>query len=1121
MSLLTESVATVELATARPTVIRDARRSLLPQNYATLLGLLAVREADDGLPGRAPRLARDELAAQVDELIEYGVLKLRPRERSGANAEVDDSGTPLMADAQRREWISETLRELLDKLQHELGRSRDLVIRDAQAIEIAHELVRIDLLEAADTLRALRRLVAGASEVDTSRASVAALAERAKSAGDAFRAAHTSGSLPRPWLTHVKRALTAGLIEAHRLSILVSDLSFPDPAALADVEASAAALQELGDEAGALVGLIKASTDEARLSTVGDRAAEYVERYGKSGTALDTKDEAAISEALQQQWRRMRSRAGHELASAQEWVARDDLVAELDAFWQEQGGGVFAVIGIGGAGKTALVSRLLEVNDWLSTSYSAGGPDGIFIWSCYDSDSVSDLVATASRFFERYLTVGQRRALGDSPPTDVSRLVETLRRATGRYLVVLDGLERLQVEAHSLPRPAGISQVSSGGFGLGYTRGEFEDPAVARLLKFIARNTVVKVIATSREPLATLAADPGYRERDVTKMDDRSAASLLASRGVQGDTEALAELANQFDNHALTLWIVGGWLKLHHRGDPAAVALLQDVRSIPGEDDFARAVRKLNAVLNDVLTQLDETEAELLNVVAALSIPFPLHLLSRIVQQRAKQRGSAVPAPAMIDKSIGTLAVRGLTSSGTEQHGDETLFSHVLVRSFYYGQLAPEDKRSLHELINRELNDVIAALPKENADRGVLIRERFRQLVALGRYEEAYEVYRTDLGGYLGLGWREGKHHDGARLMQMFIEGDVQDRNLKHRATLDGVLHIKNLGLLDEAAAVLERLEIEEAGDLHEHAADSAHNLAGIYLMRGRLRDALQAARRATGYAEQGQDHDYLREAFARLADVAVRVGDASTAQVAHEKVLAYYEPNAHVLQLPGLSIAWLSLLQENWQAASEAVAFARAALESREQTRGSSLGMLRARLEAVRAGVAVHFRDLDGALAARDYLYEWALAQSSDQEMVAVAHLTAGRVARAESQLDAAEQAFRIAEEVAREGGLGLHWIDAKVEQAALAVQNGLPAEGIDHANMALAGLTETTDPGIIGAGAPPPAYRWGALFAHRARRDAYVLEGAAEQAIAAGEEVQRLEKELGVVSAAVTADA
>src|SRR5262249_17395724 len=70
----------------------------------------------------------------------------------------------------------------------------------------------------------------------------------------------------------------------------------------------------------------------------------------------------------------------HRLPPAPDFLGRQAELAQLHSFWEGGGRGVLALVGLGGAGKTALAARFL--GDLLGPG-RARRPRGLFVWSFY------------------------------------------------------------------------------------------------------------------------------------------------------------------------------------------------------------------------------------------------------------------------------------------------------------------------------------------------------------------------------------------------------------------------------------------------------------------------------------------------------------------------------------------------------------------------------------------------------------------------------------------------------------------------------------------------------------------------------------------------------------------
>jgi hypothetical protein len=265
----------------------------------------------------------------------------------------------------------------------------------------------------------------------------------------------------------------------------------------------------------------------------------------------------------------------HPLPPAPDFLGREAELARLHSFWEAGGRGVLALVGLGGAGKTALAARFLGE---LLGPGGARRPGGLFVWSFYQEPDAGLFLREVYDYFTGGPGAGPARGAG------LLHLLGDALEAGGPHLLVLDGLERVQ-------RQAG----AGGGFG------QVEDPLLKGLLLRVAEGLGrTAALVTSRFPLADLARQEGrgYRHLPVGEMDRDAALALLRRRGVGGDDAALAALVESYGAHALTLDHLGSLIGQFLGGDPArapeAPALAAGV-GLPGGDRQALRLARLLA----------------------------------------------------------------------------------------------------------------------------------------------------------------------------------------------------------------------------------------------------------------------------------------------------------------------------------------------------------------------------------------------------------------------------------------------------------------------------------------------------------------------------------------------
>ncbi len=227
------------------------------------------------------------------------------------------------------------------------------------------------------------------------------------------------------------------------------------------------------------------------------------------------------------------------------FVGREAELARLDAAWEDPRIHVLTLVAFGGVGKSALVAR------WLDRMAADGwrGAARVLDWSFY-SQGTKDRVTSAEPFIDHAL-----RFFGDPDPKAGSlhdrgaRLAYLIRKE--RSLLVLDGIEPLQY-------PPGRPEIE----------GRLKDPGLAALLKGLAAGNPGLCVVTTRERIADLAGSPSTAPQiPLEELEPGAAVDLLRQLGVDGRESELRAAAEEFQRHALTLTLLGNFLRRAHGGD--------------------------------------------------------------------------------------------------------------------------------------------------------------------------------------------------------------------------------------------------------------------------------------------------------------------------------------------------------------------------------------------------------------------------------------------------------------------------------------------------------------------------------------------------------------------------
>jgi len=596
---------------------------------------------------------------------------------------------------------------------------------------------------------------------------------------------------------------------------------------------------------------------------------------------------------------------------ADKLIGRDKALDRLDAAWASATIRVIVVHAWGGVGKTSLAASWraeMALKRWR-------GARRVFDWSFYHLGTRPEgdaeyQGASSDRFFAEALAFfGDPDPLLGSPWDKGARLAKLVTRE--RSLLILDGLEPLQY-------PPG----HQGGLA-----GQLKDPALAALLKGLAEQPHDGLcVVTSRQSVSDLEANYGRTAADweLERLDETAGAALLAHLGVDGTEQERREVSRAVGGHALTLRLLGAWLKKAYHGDIRNWTLVKfeeaDADTQGGhafkmmkayEDWLASAGekgRRQLAILRllglfdrpadpgclhalrapPAISRLTNTLADLADRYweAAVSDLEELQLLARVpfgpqpvrgfdegTAERAMEAGRKVerfPLPEPTTYSLpGTL--RG-----------EALEAHPLVRDYFARSIRtsePEAWRAAHRRLYEHLCNRVPYWPE-----GLSGLEPLYQAIAhgcqAGLYQEACEaLYHdrinrgTDLGGFYSTKMLGALGADLGAVACFFAEPWRSPEASLTEGYRGWVLHqaafrLRALGRLTEAVEPMRAgMEMRVAQSNWKSAAIAANNLSELELTLGDIGAAVADATQSVEYADRSGDAFWRMASRTGLAD--------------------------------------------------------------------------------------------------------------------------------------------------------------------------------------------------------------------------------------------------------------
>ena len=209
---------------------------------------------------------------------------------------------------------------------------------------------------------------------------------------------------------------------------------------------------------------------------------------------------------------------------------------------------VLTFVALGGEGKTSLVAKWavdLAYQNW-------PGCDAVFAWSFYSQGAREEVQSSSDVFLKKALTFfgDPATAGGAQGPFEKG---QRLARLAGerRALLILDGLEPLQY-ATGPPMD-----------------GKLKDDGIKALLDGLAVNNLGLCVVTTRYSIPDLRAfsEKTATEVNLLRLSKEAGVALLRSLEVNGTQPEFETLVEDVKGHALTLNLLGSYLRDAYAGD--------------------------------------------------------------------------------------------------------------------------------------------------------------------------------------------------------------------------------------------------------------------------------------------------------------------------------------------------------------------------------------------------------------------------------------------------------------------------------------------------------------------------------------------------------------------------
>lgn len=385
------------------------------------------------------------------------------------------------------------------------------------------------------------------------------------------------------------------------------------------------------------------------------------------------------------------------------------------------GARVVGLVGPGGTGKSWHAMRLLE-----GMERETGDYQGFFFWSSYYAD---DSLTGVDRL------LGYLDPDGDRTVSRLTRLRKCIER--GRYLIVLDGVERL---LRTTEDPE---------------KGKSSEPVTTQLLRMFAeeRSRSTLVLTSRLWPRDLDPEAPGIEAQSLGRLRTDDLVDVGAFAWF--DRGSLSALCSLLDGHAYALFLAARVLGQGSRRD-ADRRLLELRRILSSEHPDQRLGTMIDQAVKALDGETGSLARPLLERLAVFMSPVARETARGCFELALGARPEpATPAPE-IDELVARLLAGGVlfrVASGPDEHDPPAYTVHPTVRTYLFHQAAEVEREMLPNFTLAGFTSARAAVHPGSEAAAGLVRELFDRLYeraqaawAEGRAEAARELCRGLFG---------------------------------------------------------------------------------------------------------------------------------------------------------------------------------------------------------------------------------------------------------------------------------------------------------------------------------------------------------------------------------------
>lgn len=345
----------------------------------------------------------------------------------------------------------------------------------------------------------------------------------------------------------------------------------------------------------------------------------------------------------------------HETTNDHTYVRRAGTVSQLNAWFNEPSTRAISLIGIGGAGKTALVGHWLKVdNQDLIREVR-----GLFYWSFYVEKDVDQFLLALIGFIEDLGTNFESKL----DRTDPLGALEIHFPRLPPLVLLLDGLEVLQ---------QAVSE--------GRTYGTFIDAKLRDFIQLVAYAKLPWIcISTSRFPITDLDYTPNTKCLSLFRLEDEEGADVLNQNGVLGTEDDRRKVTHYLEGHPLALRIFAASIPRELRATPNQhLSNVFDVAILNN-----KFLDKLFRLLDFYAGSLEISQRAMIQALSLFRSPVPQPTLAILVPTLTdKFVGDTVSLELALTTELGRLVSSGLVIRDKRANTD-VYACHPIVRDYF------------------------------------------------------------------------------------------------------------------------------------------------------------------------------------------------------------------------------------------------------------------------------------------------------------------------------------------------------------------------------------------------------------------------------------------------------